>query len=245
MDILEILENYKLGKIDNEEAQKKIVKYESLVIDTFRENRTGFPEFIYGRSKTLKQLKSIAEVYLEKQLNFICTGLTKAKIDGLKKHFPDFEYIEDAGFVRNIVKPLKSLEGIVSIISGGLSDLKVALECRETLNSLNVKNNLFTDVGIAGIHRLFVELENIDRSTILIVMAGMEGALPSITYKPVIAVPISVGYGAANNGFTPLFSMLSSCANGLTVVNIDNGFGAAVAAYRILSVLNRKNEQYS
>jgi NCAIR mutase (PurE)-related protein len=168
------------------------------------------------------------------------------KIDGLKKHFPDFEYIEDAGFARYIVKPLKSMEGIVSIISGGLSDLKVALECRETLNSLNIKNNLFTDVGIAGIHRLFVELENIDRSTILIVMAGLEGALPSviggITYKPVIAVPVSVGYGAANNGFTPLFSMLSSCANGLTVVNIDNGFGAAVAAYRILNVFNRRNE---
>jgi len=119
----------------------------------------------------------------------------------------------------------------------------VALECSETLNSLNVQNSLVTDVGVAGIHRLFVELENIDKSTILIVIAGMEGALPSIlagiTYKPIIAVPTSVGYGVVNNGFTPLFSMLSSCANGLAVVNIDNGFGAAIAAYRILYAFNK------
>lgn len=251
MDIIEILENYKLGKIDGDDAQKEIinhlfVKHESLVIDTFREKRTGFPEFIYGKSKTLKQLKSIAAVYQEKQLNFICTGLSKAKIDGLKNDFPNFEYIEEAGFVRNMVKPLKGLEGNVSIISGGLSDLKVALECRETLKSLNIKNNLITDVGVAGIHRLFIELADIDKSIILIVIAGMEGALPSIiagiTYKPVIAVPTSIGYGAANNGFTPLFAMLSSCANGLTVVNIDNGFGAAIAAYRMLNVFNRKND---
>lgn len=248
MDISEILDNFMKGLISKEHALKEIndflfMKYEHLVVDTFREKHTGFPEFVYGRSKSLKQLTSIAEMYLKKQLNFICTGLSKTKMEGLKKHFPDFEYIEDAGFVRHIIQPLKKLKGSVSIISGGLSDLKVVLECSETLNSLNVQNFLVTDVGVAGIHRLFVELENIDRASVLVVIAGMEGALPSIlagiTYKPIIAVPTSIGYGAVNNGFTPLFSMLSSCANGLTVVNIDNGFGAAIAAYRILYTFNK------
>jgi NCAIR mutase (PurE)-related protein len=248
MDINEILDSFKIGIISKDDALKEIndslyLKYEHLVVDTFREKRTGFPEFIYGKSKSLQQLISIADVYLKKQLNFICTGLTKTKIEGLKKQFTDFEYIEEAGFVRHIVKPLKKLKGSISIISGGLSDLKVSLECSETLNSLNVENFMISDVGVAGIHRLFIELENINKSSILIVIAGMEGALPSIiagiTYKPVIAVPTSVGYGAANNGFTPLFSMLSSCANGLTVVNIDNGFGAAIAAYRILFAFSK------
>ena len=250
MDLNKVLENYKSGLISKDDALKEIndslfIKYESLIVDTFREKRTGFPEFIYGKSKNVNQLISIAQMYLEKQLNFICTGLNKVKIEKLKSHFPDFEYIDDAGFVRHIVEPLKSLGGSVSIISAGLSDFRVALECRETLNSLNISNSLITDVGVAGIHRLFVELENIDKSTILIVIAGMEGALPSIlagiTYKPIIAVPTSVGYGAVNHGFTPLFSMLSSCANGLAVVNIDNGFGAAIAAYRILYSLSKNN----
>jgi NCAIR mutase (PurE)-related protein len=247
MDINNILDKFKDGLISKDDVCKEInnylyMRHDQLVVDTFREKRTGFPEFIYGRSKTLEQLIEIAELYLKKELNFICTGVNKYKMGGLKKKYPNFEYIENASFVRHIVKPIKKVAGSVSIVTGGLSDQKVALECCETLNSLNVSNMMLTDVGIAGIHRLLSSLNQLEESNILVVVAGMEGALPSIlagvTYKPVIAVPTSIGYGASNNGFTPLFSMLSSCANGLTVVNIDNGFGAAIAAYRILYTYN-------
>ncbi|MDY6820746.1 MAG: nickel pincer cofactor biosynthesis protein LarB [Deferribacterota bacterium] len=248
MDLKNLLESYKNGNLTLDDLIGNIdtyfiERYKNIVIDTFREKRVGFPEVIYGRSKSIKQLIDISNVYKKKNINFICTGLTIYKIKKLKEVFPDFEYIEEAGIVRNIVQKIEKIDGSVAVITAGASDLKVALECSETLKSLGVNNTIYSDVGVAGIHRLFDVLKDVDRATLLVVIAGMEGALPSvvggITYKPIIAVPTSVGYGAANNGFTPLFSMLTSCSSGITVVNIDNGFGAAIAAYRILNTLNK------
>jgi NCAIR mutase (PurE)-related protein len=248
-----ILKQYKNGEIDLSMATKEInnflyIKQGNLVVDTFRSHLVGFPEFIYGMNKTAEQLIEIAGVYLEKQLNFICTKISEEKMKILQKKYPFFEYIPEANFVRNIIKPCDKIPGNVSILTGGLTDIRVAIESYETLKTLAIDVTIYSDIGIAGIHRLFDQIKDIEKGDVLIVIAGMEGALPSIigglSYKPVIAVPTSTGYGASLEGFTALFSMLTSCANGITVVNIDNGFGAAIAAFRILNTSNKKTCKY-
>ena len=139
---------------------------------------------------------------------------------------------------------VEKIPGLVSIVTAGTSDKKVALECKETLKSLGISSHTYYDIGVAGVHRLFSRQKTINKGDIIIVIAGMEGALPSVVggifHQPIIAVPTSIGYGTALQGFTPLFSMLTSCANGISVVNIDNGFGAAMAAFRILYTHSKK-----
>ena len=245
-DILEnILKLVKSDEISIESAIKKLnneINKSEFELDVEREKRVGFGEVIYGKSKSVNQIIKIAKEYEKNNQNFLCTGLDRDKISDLKKSLPDFEFLPDAGMVKKTYHPVKSLKGKVAILTAGTSDAKVAYEASETLHFFGVKNRIIMDVGVAGIHRFFNKKDLINEHDVIIVIAGMEGALPSVVgglfSQPVIAVPTSVGYGAALNGFTALMSMLTSCANGITVVNIDNGFGAAMAAFRILKKCN-------
>ncbi|MEF3254328.1 MAG: nickel pincer cofactor biosynthesis protein LarB [Deferribacterales bacterium] len=239
-EILELIAQLQKGYIGVEDFTEKIFgKKDSYVnIDSERSERLGFDEVVFGRSKSVEQLLEIIDIYKKNKISFLCTKLTKGKIDEIMKIHSDLEAFYEAGIIRS-GKKLNRLKGEVAIVSAGLSDLSVALESSVVLDTIGVNNKIFSDVGVAGVHRFFKVKDEIDRYDVIIVIAGMEGALPSLVGglfpQPVIAVPTSVGYGTALNGFTALFAMLTSCANGITVVNIDNGFGAALAAYRIIN----------
>ncbi len=237
-----ILKQIKNNEIDVETAVEKIGYGNTgheFEIDFERKKRLGFQEIIYGKSKTIEQILEISKVYEVKQQNFFCTGLSEDKITELKKHLKGYEFVNKAGIIKHIIKPPKMYQGKVAVITAGTSDSKTAYEASETLYFLGIENKLFMDVGVAGIHRFYNKKHILEKYDVIIVIAGMEGALPSVVgglfSQPVIAVPTSVGYGAALNGFTALMSMLTSCASGITVVNIDNGFGAAMAAFRIIN----------
>lgn len=229
------------GVITKEEAVEQLKGYQSfdcIKLDTDREKRTGYGEVIFGSGKTVEQLRTITGFYSEKKENLLITRLSNEKAEKLCKDFPKLEYSETAcvGYLKfNFKKDLS--DGYVSIVCAGTSDQQVAEEAAVTASFLGSPVKRFYDVGVAGIHRLFNSLEEIRSSTVIIVIAGMEGALSGVlgglVDKPVIAVPTSVGYGASFNGLAPLLTMLNSCAAGITVVNIDNGFGAAYSASQI------------
>lgn len=242
-DLLEILDSFSNGSIDRERCLEMILSGESSManIDFCRRDRLGFDEVVFGKDKSVEQILDIIKIYKSKNLTFLCTKLDKNKIDNILSYDSDFEVFYDAGIIRFNKKESK-ISGRVAIITAGTSDLFVANEAVVVLDTLGVEGKIFPDVGVAGVHRFFNIKSELKTFDVLIVVAGMEGALPSLVgglfYQPIIAVPTSVGYGTALGGFTPLFAMLTSCSNGVTVVNIDNGFGAAVASYRILKVKN-------
>jgi NCAIR mutase (PurE)-related protein len=241
-DILKLFSMVKEGEISPEQAAEQAdtyIDFGDVKVDSSRMARLGFDEVIYGRSKSITQIQKIAKDYSSGELNFICTGLDEEKSASLSALFPDFEFNIEAGIMKNIHNPAEKKDGHVSIITAGTSDIHVAAEAYEIVETCGFSAKIFADIGVAGIHRFFSHKDEIKESDVVIVIAGMEGALPSVTGgifpQPIIAVPTSTGYGTALNGFTAMFSMLSSCANGITVVNIDNGFGAAMAAIRILN----------
>lgn len=205
-------------------------------IDHDRKSRCGFPEFIYGASKTIEQLYEIVPTLIKKQSPVLVTRLDVDKGKALEKKFPQGEYDELARIF--IIRQDTKKHGNVVVLTAGTSDLNVALEAKYTLETCDVGVTMINDVGVAGLHRLLGEIEIFQKADAIIVVAGMEGALPSVVGGlvscPVIAVPTSVGYGAAMGGIAALLGMLNSCASGVTVVNIDNGFGAACAATRII-----------
>jgi NCAIR mutase (PurE)-related protein len=209
-------------------------------IDHDRENRNGFPEVVYGAEKSMGDLSKIMEHFVSKGKNVLVTKLQKKKIRKLLKDYPKAQYDLQAGIF--ILKPLKKIEGDseVAIISAGTSDIRVVNEAYHTLKFMGVRSKRIKDVGVAGIHRLLNKVEELKEFKVLIVVAGFEGALPTavggLLPQPIIAVPASVGYGVSERGEVALNSMLASCANGITVVNIDNGYGAAMAALRILNL---------
>lgn len=209
-------------------------------IDHDRENRNGFPEVVYGAEKSMGDLSKIMEHFVSKGKNVLVTKLQKKKIRKLLKDYPKAQYDLQAGIF--ILKPLKKIEGDseVAIISAGTSDIRVVNEAYHTLKFMGVRSKRIKDVGVAGIHRLLNKVEELKEFKVLIVVAGFEGALPTavggLLPQPIIAVPTSVGYGVSERGEVALNSMLASCANGITVVNIDNGYGAAMAALRILNL---------
>jgi NCAIR mutase (PurE)-related protein len=229
------------GEISAASALNEIKNYDNseFNIDTQRLNRQGFEEVIYGKSKSVDQIVQLAEEFKKNDRTFLCTGIDTNKMSELENRLLGYEFLHNAGMIRYSQKKPKKINGLVSIVTAGTSDSKVAYEASETLNTMGIDNKLFLDIGVAGIHRFFNNKEDIEKSDVIIVIAGMEGALPSVVggvfSQPVIAVPTSIGYGTALNGFTALFSMLTSCASGVTVVNIDNGFGAAMATFRILN----------
>ncbi len=207
--------------------------------DYERLNRLGFVEAIWGEHKNVEQLKRISkEVLKKKELVFI-TRLNEEKAKYLLTLYPQGKFYKEANcLVIGKNKNKLSTNKKVSIISGGTSDLAVTLEAQISLEIHGVSCKSFLDVGVAGIHRLFSKLEEINKCDVLIVCAGMEGALATVIGgllpQPIIAVPVSVGYGISKNGQAALNSMLSSCSPGISVMNIDNGYGAAMAALRII-----------
>ena len=208
--------------------------------DFQRRERLGFIEAIWGQDKSIDQLKRLSETVLNKNEVVFITRINSEKANYLLDLYDDSRFYEEAkcliiGKNMNKINTNKK----VAIISGGSSDLAVTLEAQLALEIYGVNCKSFIDVGVAGLHRLISQLEEINKYDVLIVCAGMEGALATVVggllAQPIIAVPVSIGYGVSRNGESALNSMLSSCSPGIAVMNIDNGYGAAMAALRIIN----------
>jgi hypothetical protein len=209
-------------------------------VDHHRHLRQGMPEMIFGEGKTAEQVIAITAAMSERRSNVLVTRLENGKADKVISVFSSATYHHDARCLTLEHQPPKQLgKGTILVVSAGTSDIPVAAEALVTARFLGNQVEQIYDVGVAGIHRLLARSEQLAAAAVIIVVAGMEGALPSVVGglvdKPVIAVPTSVGYGASFGGIAALLGMLNSCASGVTVVNIDNGFGAACAA----SLMNR------
>jgi hypothetical protein len=239
----QMLEDFQQGKLTIADVLQKLrdLPFEDVgdaVIDHHRELRQGAPEVIFGEGKTSAQLQTIIGRMSEKGSNILATRLDAEKAETLTATFPKAEYDPTARTLTLLNKPIEmSGRGKILIVCAGTSDLPVAREASVTAKMLGNEVEEMVDVGVAGIHRLLAKTETLHAASVIIVVAGMEGALPSVVggmvAVPVIAVPTSIGYGAAFGGIAALLGMLNSCASGVTVVNIDNGFGAAFAANRI------------
>lgn len=235
----ELLEKYKNGEISLTEALEKfpdrgIEEMGFATIDTDRLSRTGLPEVIYASGKTVEQVKQIALRMVEKGIDLLATRATPAMFEAIQQVVPDAHYNELAQTITYKHHETEVPATYIAVVAAGTSDLPVAEEAVETAQFLGNRVEKIYDVGVAGIHRLFHRLDVIRRARVIIVVAGMEGALASVVGglvdKPVIGVPTSIGYGANFEGLSALLSMLNSCASGVSVVNIDNGFGAACQA---------------
>lgn len=238
-DLEQILQQVRAGKLAVDEAMIQISEVqhqtiESTTIDHSREQRTGTPEVIYGEYKTPQQVLKAFELILGNGNNTLATRLQPEAAELLLDHIEGIVYVPEARIAYKKLTDSESPTTRIGVITAGTSDLSVAEEAAITAEFYgNVVDRVF-DVGVAGVHRLFSRLEIIRSCRVLIVVAGMEGALPSVVGglvdKPVIAVPTSIGYGAAFQGIAALLGMLTSCASGVSVVNIDNGFGAGFLA---------------
>lgn len=211
-------------------------------IDHNRELRLGFSETVFGASKNMKDLQRIVSDFKAKNKNVLITKLQKKKALKLLKNYPDAFYDRLSGiFMLRSVEEINA-KGVVAIISAGTSDIHIVNEVYYTLKFMGINSEKFNDIGVAGIHRLMDKIEELKTFKILIVIAGFEGALPTVVGgllpQPIIAVPSDVGYGVAKDGHVALNAMLSSCANGISVMNINNGYGAAMSAFRILKLIN-------
>ena len=211
--------------------------------DFQRRDRLGLFEAIWGQDKSIDQLKRLSENVLSKNEVVFITRISSEKAIALLDIYDDAQFYAESKCLI-IGKNLNKLNTNkkVAIISGGSSDLAVTLEAKLALEIYGVNSQTFIDLGVAGLHRLFSKLEEINKYDVLIVCAGMEGALATVVggllAQPIIAVPVSVGYGVSKNGETALNSMLSSCSPGIAVMNIDNGYGAAMAALRIIKSIS-------
>ncbi len=250
--LTEILEKVRSGKtsIDDALDQFKHFPVENLGfarVDHHRSIRQGQPEVIYSPGKTDRQIAEIAGHIRKGGADVLISRLEKKRFAPLKKKFSRAQYFDDASLALilsgNKKKPLQLTDKQVLVCSAGTSDIPVAEEAAVTANVMGCPIDRLYDVGVAGIHRVFDAGDTIYKASVLIVVAGMEGALPSVigglVDRPVIAVPTSVGYGASFGGLSALLGMLNTCASGVTVVNIDNGFGAGVAAARIALLLGK------
>ncbi len=227
------------GEMTPEDAllQLKGYPYEDLgfaKIDHHRELRRGFPEIVFGLGKTQDQILDISRSIMQKGSNLLVTRIGPETYAAIKSELPEVEYNEQGRAMFHKVKAPPQGKGKVAIMTAGTSDIPVAEEAAVTCDILGNTFEKIYDVGVAGIHRLFGEYHRLKDARVIIVAAGMEGALPSVvagmTDIPLIAVPTSVGYGASLNGIAALLAMLNSCPGGVGVVNIDNGFGAGYLA---------------
>jgi len=251
MKLDSLLQSFKNGDINQQEVIASIRashtdEMKDLVIDLQRESRCGFPEVIYGKSKTCEQIFDASRAVLKNSSRLLVTRVNKEKSLEL---MPKLEplgclYKESSQLIYKIDEE-QAQAGKVLVLGAGTSDLSVAEEAAVTCRLFGAQVDMKIDVGVAGIHRLLELGQDLQDADCIIVCAGMEGALPSVVgglvSAPVIAVPVSSGYGTAFGGVTALLGMLNSCASGLTVVNIDNGFGAGFAAGRLINTLNKKN----
>ncbi|OAK68382.1 nickel pincer cofactor biosynthesis protein LarB [Lederbergia galactosidilytica] len=236
----EILQQVRDGQLTVAEAKSQLATYENLgfaKVDHHRKKRQGFPEIIYGEGKTTEQILAIMKAILAKKEDVLITRISKEKAEVILQKYPKLMYHELARILSYQHEPSKPRSGYISVICAGTSDLPVAEEAAVTAEVLGSNVKRIYDVGVAGIHRLFDQIEDIQSATVSIVVAGMEGALPSVVgglvAHPVLAVPTSIGYGANFGGLSALLTMLNSCASGISVVNIDNGFGGAYNAVLI------------
>ena len=241
MDTKELLRKVQNKEMEIEEAEQYLKKlpYEDLgyaKLDHHRELRSGFGEVIYCAGKTSDQLLGIYQCFAEKGANVLGTRATREQYEKVKAAFPQIQYNEVGRTLALLQKPVIQT-GCIAVCTGGTADIPVAEEAAATAEFFGSKVDRIYDVGVAGIHRLLAKTERIRGANCVIAIAGMEGALGSVVAglvdKPVIAVPTSVGYGASFGGISALLTMLNSCAEGLAVVNIDNGFGAGYIATQI------------
>ena len=206
-------------------------------VDTHRALRKGFPEVIFGAGKTPEQVAKIAAKLVAHEHRVLVTRVTPEHFRAVRKKFKHAVHHELARCITIDKKPLPKRAGSVAVICAGTSDLPVAEEAAITAEIMGNRVERITDAGVAGLHRILARMETLQTANVLVVVAGMEGALPSVVAglvsKPVIAVPTSVGYGASFGGIAALLGMLNSCGSGVTVVNIDNGFGGGYAASQI------------
>ncbi|MCY3858063.1 MAG: nickel pincer cofactor biosynthesis protein LarB [Gammaproteobacteria bacterium] len=242
MAIEEILRAFKDGQLDLDEAKSQLSsnyfeEIEGTTIDHSRQVRTGQAEVIFAQSKTTAQVLSAFTRIADNGNNVLATRVRRESAEALQDEFPDSTYSETANLASLVLNEPERLSTPIGVITAGTSDLGVAEEAALTAEFYGSPVVRINDVGVAGIHRLFARLDEIKTCRTLVVVAGMEGALPSVVgglvAKPVIAVPTSVGYGASFHGLAALLGMLNSCASGVSVVNIDNGFGAGFQAHRI------------
>lgn len=242
--IKKLLTQVKAGRISTKEVfeRLKTLPYEELgfaKLDTHRSIRKGFPEVIYCQGKTIEQIEQIAERLVKRNDSLLLTRANERIYNHIKKRCPALNYNPIARVIYHKKRRPTVKKGSVIIITAGTSDIPVAEEAKVTLEVMGDRVEVLYDVGVAGIHRLLDKKEILEKAEVVIVVAGMEGALASVVggliSKPVIAVPTSVGYGASFRGIAPLLTMLNSCAPGVAVVNIDNGFGAGYFA----SLINR------
>ena len=241
----DILEQLHAQEIDVAQAVEHVrtayfQEIEGTTIDIDRQRRTGQAEVIYGKSKSVDQLLSAFQRIHDNGNNVLATRVSVQAATELKQQFEAVAYSEISGIATLIENPPPVLDTYVGVISAGTSDLFVSEEVALTAEFYGSPVRRIHDVGVAGLHRLLARVKELGECRVLVVVAGMEGALPSVVGglvdKPVIAVPTSVGYGASFDGLAALLGMLNSCASGVTVVNIDNGFGAGFQAHRINSL---------
>jgi len=248
----QILKKVREGQISIDQAidELSVLPYEDLnyvKIDHHRSLRTGFPEVIFGRGKTVDQIVTIAEKIASRSDKILITRVSSEVFSTIQKILPDAVYNPLAGTITVNRSKEKGLnEGIV-VVTGGTADIPVAEEAAVTAELMGNRVEKLFDVGIAGLHRLLDKLERLREANVIIAVAGMEGALAGVisglVRSPIIAVPTSTGYGASFNGLAPLLTMLNSCAPGVAVVNIDNGFGAGYLAGLINSkIQNNKSD---
>lgn len=246
-EIENILQQFKSGQIEIKEALEKLkhFPYDDLdfaKIDSQRQLRKGFPEVIFCQGKTLEQITKIAKRIKETKSKFVATRATPEIYQAIKEIITEVIYFKEARIVAVKEKFKKIDTKFILVVSGGTADIPVAEEAAVIAELMGNKVERLYDVGVAGLHRLLDNSKKLLAANVLIVVAGMEGALPSVVGglvdKPIIAVPTSVGYGANFKGLSALLTMLNSCAPGLAVVNIDNGFGAGYIA----SLINQLNE---
>ncbi len=238
MDVHALLEQVKTGEITIGEAEEQLKKlpYEDLgcaKIDHHRGLRSGFGEVIYCAGKTADQLIRIYGSFAERKENVLGTRATKEQYEAVVKKIPDVEY-DEVSRILCLLYRKPELKGRIAVCTAGTSDIPVAEEAARVAEYFGSYVERIYDVGVAGIHRLFAKIDQIREANCVIAVAGMEGALPGVLAglvdRPVIAVPTSVGYGASFGGVSALLTMLNSCAEGIAVVNIDNGFGAGYLA---------------
>ena len=246
-DIEAILQSHSEGKLSTGEASTKLknLSYEDIGyarVDHARASRQGFPEVIFGQGKTREQVLGIFEKLIERSPNVLITRTTDDVYGEIRNIYTEAEWHEAAKVIRVFRDKTELGAGEIAIVTAGTSDIPVAEEAALTAETMGNRVKRIWDAGVAGIHRILSEREILQSSRVVVVVAGMEGALPSVVgglvKVPVIAVPTSIGYGASFGGIAALLGMLNSCSSNVTVVNIDNGFGAGFVA----ALINRKHQ---
>lgn len=241
-DALALLEQFRGGAVDAGEVLRRFQAAPAAdlgfaVVDTHRALRKGFPEVIFGAGKTPAQVVAIAEKILAEERQLLVTRITPAHAEALREKFPEARHHEAARCLTVERPALPKRPGVIAVVAAGTSDLPVAEEAAVTAEVMGSSVARIYDVGVAGLHRLLRRVPDLQQADVVIVVAGMEAALASVVgglvARPLIGVPTSIGYGSHFGGVTALLGMLNSCASGLTVVNIDNGFGAGYAAAQI------------